>query len=116
MDFNHWLTNEEKRKIAIRKPLRLLGKKVSVAHSDIDLWLKSVDVLAKDLSDLKDAKEKAKAKMNKISKSTDKEKVKNIEPLDSEEPDQDIKEKPVDRNDKKRNSQSDKKVDLEKAI
>jgi len=37
-----------------------------IAHDDIDRWLKSLDGLAKDLQDLKDAKEKAKKKMVKI--------------------------------------------------
>lgn len=44
-----------------------------VAHSDIDNWLKSVDSLAKDLKVLQDAKEKAKAKMDKIKPKAEKE-------------------------------------------
>jgi hypothetical protein len=44
-------------------------KKISsVAHTDIDRWLKSVDGLAKDLNALKDAKLKAKGKMDQIGK------------------------------------------------
>jgi hypothetical protein len=55
MNFSDWL-NEAK-------------KSASVAHTDIDRWLKSVDGLAKDLSALKDAKAKAKGKMDQIGKS-----------------------------------------------
>ena len=52
MNFSDWL-NE--------------AKSASVAHTDIDRWLKSVDGLAKDLNALKDAKAKAKGKMDQIS-------------------------------------------------
>jgi hypothetical protein len=45
------------------------GKKpASIAHADIDRWLKSVDGLAKDLKDLKNAKDKTKGKMDQIGK------------------------------------------------
>lgn len=58
-------------------------KSASVAHSDIDRWLKSVDGLAKDLNALKDAKAKAKGKMDQIGKF----KPKSSEVIDSKQSD-----------------------------
>jgi len=81
MNFSEWLIDEARRG---RKPMpnqltlfdrddfvpkKPAKKKISsVAHADIDRWLKSVDGLAKDLSALKDAKLKAKGKMDQIGK------------------------------------------------
>ena len=44
------------------------SKTANVPHTDIDRWLKSVDGLAKELTDLKGAKAKAADKMSKIDK------------------------------------------------
>jgi len=83
MNFSEWLIDEARRGHKPHPDQRTLfdrgdfvPKKVaptkkkisSVAHTDIDRWLKSVDGLAKDLSALKDAESKAKGKMNKIGK------------------------------------------------
>jgi hypothetical protein len=70
-------------------PKKPAKKKISsVAHTDIDRWLKSVDGLAKDLSALKDAEAKAKGKMNQIGKpKSDKPEEKPIEKeKDNEKP------------------------------
>jgi len=83
MNFSEWLIDEARRGHKPHPDQRtlfdrgdfvppkkaLVKKKISsVAHTDIDRWLKSVDGLAKDLSALKDAKDKAKGKMDKIGK------------------------------------------------
>lgn len=90
MNFSEWLIDEARRghkphpdqrtlfdrgdfvpkKAAPAKKKAAPAKKKisSVAHTDIDRWLKSVDGLAKDLSALKDAESKAKGKMNQIGK------------------------------------------------
>jgi hypothetical protein len=83
MNFSEWLIDEARRGHKPHPDQRTLfdrgdfvPKKVtptkkkisSVAHTDIDRWLKSVDGLAKDLSALKDAESKAKGKMNQIGK------------------------------------------------
>lgn len=61
MNFNDWIEINEIK--APKKP------KISViAHSDIDRWLKSVDGFARDLQDLKKAKEKSQAKLDQIGK------------------------------------------------
>ena len=66
MNFSDWLIDETKKKL----PIRTAKKKVSsIAHADIDRWLKSVDDLAKDLNDLKKSKIKFKSKMDQIGKS-----------------------------------------------
>lgn len=43
-------------------------KVTTIVHSDIDRWLKSVDGLARDLQDLKKAKDKSQAKLDQIKK------------------------------------------------
>ena len=68
MNFSDWLIDETKKKLSV--PVRTAKKKVSsIAHTDIDRWLKSVDDLAKDLNDLKKSKIKFKSKMDQIGKS-----------------------------------------------
>jgi hypothetical protein len=64
-----------------RKPVKTSAPKknkkqktVSIVHSDIDLWLKAVDDLSKDLKELQAAKEKAKEKMSAIAEKNKKEK------------------------------------------
>jgi hypothetical protein len=58
-----YFLDEKKQFVRFRK-----SRPVPITHDDIDRWLKSVDGLAKDLKDLKDAKEKAKKKMVEIGK------------------------------------------------
>ena len=55
MSFSEWINFNEK-------------KVTTIVHSDIDRWLKSVDGLARDLQDLKKAKDKSQAKLDQIKK------------------------------------------------
>lgn len=67
--FSEWMDVVEGRTKTVMAPARLKKHKVAaVAHDDIDRWLKSVDGLAKDLSALQAAKDKAKGKMDQIGK------------------------------------------------
>jgi hypothetical protein len=77
-----YFLDEKKQFLRFRK-----SRPIPITHDDIDRWLKSLDGLAKDLQDLKDAKEKAKKKMVKIGekykpeqKSVDKEKKEDEKP------------------------------------
>lgn len=97
MNFSEWLLDEGRRghkphpdqrtlfdrgdfvppKKALPRPVK--KKVASIAHTDIDRWLKSVDGLAKDLSALKNAKSKAKEKMDQVGKPTKPDEDKSIE-------------------------------------
>lgn len=72
MNFIDWIEINE-----IKAPKK--AKISVVAHSDIDRWLKSVDGFARDLQDLKKAKEKSQAKLDQIKKKFDPEKKLGIE-------------------------------------
>jgi len=60
MNFDWTEINEIK---AVKK-----AKITMVTHTDIDRWLKSVDGFARDLQDLKKAKEKSQSKLDQIKK------------------------------------------------
>ena len=55
MSFSEWINFNEK-------------KVTTIVRSDIDRWLKSVDGLARDLQDLKKAKDKSQARLDQIKK------------------------------------------------
>lgn len=79
MKFSEWLLESK------ALPNLMHKKKIaSVAHADIDRWLKSVDGLAKDLATLKNAKEKAKDKITQIGQNKS-EKPEEIEKLEKPE-------------------------------
>lgn len=58
MHFSEWFRFDELKKI----------KPAAIKHVDIDRWLKSVDGLARDLQDLKKAKEKSQVKLAQVKK------------------------------------------------
>lgn len=84
MDFYKWLLDETKR---VKKlPSQPSSKKTApIAHADVDRWLKSVDGLAKDLTALKDAKLKAKGKMDQIGKSKPEDRVEKDKDVEKDE-------------------------------
>lgn len=119
MNFSEWLIDEARRAHKSHPDQRTLfnrddfvppkkarpakNKTASIAHKDIDRWLKSVDGLAKDLNALKNAKLKAKGKMDQVGnpnsdKTIEKEKEKDKPRIDrksdKESPDL-IQSKPV---------------------
>lgn len=74
------------------------SKILPIAHTDIDRWLKSVDGLAKDLQDLKRAREKAwrQPKKKPLIKNIDKNIDKNKDEKNKDEKDEKEKEELID--------------------
>jgi hypothetical protein len=105
MNFFDWLM-EVKRVFPVKE--RPKKRKIaSVAHTDIDRWLKSVDGLAKDLEALKSVKDKVKGKMDQISKSNSSSKT--ISDDEKQKSDQELK---FDKN-KKNDQEPIKQPDIE---
>lgn len=92
MNFCDWIELNE-----LKTPKK--AKAALVTHTDIDRWLKSVDGFAKDLQDLKKAKEKSQSKLTQIKKKYDPEKIEKPElkpEKEVEKSDQRPTEKPED--------------------
>jgi hypothetical protein len=85
------------------------AKKISVIHSNIENWLKSVEGLTKDLKDLEAVKAKFKTKMNQIKNKYKSEKQKkdqnpeNDEKRSEEKPEENIEGKAKIENEKSNN-------------
>lgn len=78
MNFCNWIELNE-----IKTPKK--SKTSVVTHTDIDRWLKSVDGFAKDLQDLKRAKEKSQSKLDQIKKKYVPEKEKDQKPVEKDQ-------------------------------